>query len=227
MHQSVAVSSVVPLVVAACGSDNKSSNATGSRQRATTGPRQRPAAAHGSGSRPGRAAPGWPSTCRSARHRLAPRSSCSCNGSPRRSSPGTSPPSTRASTKTQASTYRSSRAASTSCRRRCWPTVTPTSPSRGCRRRSPARGRRQHRRHRPDLPALAARLQVSFKDKNITTAEDFKGKKIGNWGFGNEYEIFAALTEGGPRPGQGRHAAAAELRHDRPARRATSTPPRR
>ncbi|MEI8239206.1 MAG: ABC transporter substrate-binding protein [Actinomycetota bacterium] len=38
-------------------------------------------------------------------------------------------------------------------------------------------------------------LQVSFKDKNITTAADFKGKKIGNWGFGNEYEIFAALTK--------------------------------
>ncbi|MFZ4720976.1 MAG: ABC transporter substrate-binding protein, partial [Ilumatobacteraceae bacterium] len=33
-------------------------------------------------------------------------------------------------------------------------------------------------------------LQVSFKDKNITSAADFKGKKIGNWGFGNEYEIF-------------------------------------
>jgi NitT/TauT family transport system substrate-binding protein len=38
-------------------------------------------------------------------------------------------------------------------------------------------------------------LQVSFKEKNITTAADFKGKKIGNWGFGNEYEIFAALTK--------------------------------
>jgi NitT/TauT family transport system substrate-binding protein len=40
-------------------------------------------------------------------------------------------------------------------------------------------------------------LQVSFKDKNITTAADFKGKKIGNWGFGNEFEIFAALTKAG------------------------------
>jgi len=38
-------------------------------------------------------------------------------------------------------------------------------------------------------------LQVSFKDKNITKAADFKGKKIGNWGFGNEYEIFAALSK--------------------------------
>jgi NitT/TauT family transport system substrate-binding protein len=37
-------------------------------------------------------------------------------------------------------------------------------------------------------------LQVSFKDKNITKASDFKGKNIGNWGFGNEFEIFAALS---------------------------------
>ncbi|MFM7649806.1 MAG: ABC transporter substrate-binding protein, partial [Acidimicrobiaceae bacterium] len=43
-------------------------------------------------------------------------------------------------------------------------------------------------------------LQVSFKDKNIKTAADFKGKKIGNWGFGNEFEIFAALTKAGLDP---------------------------
>ena len=43
-------------------------------------------------------------------------------------------------------------------------------------------------------------LQVSFKDKNITKPEDFKGKKIGNWGFGNEYEIFAALGKAGLDP---------------------------
>ncbi|MFM8001323.1 MAG: ABC transporter substrate-binding protein [Actinomycetota bacterium] len=43
-------------------------------------------------------------------------------------------------------------------------------------------------------------LQVSFKDKNIKSAADFKGKKIGNWGFGNEFEIFAALTKAGLDP---------------------------
>ncbi len=43
-------------------------------------------------------------------------------------------------------------------------------------------------------------LQVSFKDKNITGAADFKGKKIGNWGWGNEFEIFAALTKAGLDP---------------------------
>ena len=43
-------------------------------------------------------------------------------------------------------------------------------------------------------------LQVSFKDTNITSAADFAGKKIGNWGFGNEYEIFAALSKDGLDP---------------------------
>ena len=43
-------------------------------------------------------------------------------------------------------------------------------------------------------------LQVSFKDKNILTTADFEGKTIGNWGFGNEFEIFAALTAAGLDP---------------------------
>ncbi|MEY3493650.1 MAG: hypothetical protein RL413_1068 [Actinomycetota bacterium] len=43
-------------------------------------------------------------------------------------------------------------------------------------------------------------LQVSFKDKGITSPADFAGKKIGNWGFGNEFEIFAALTKAGLDP---------------------------
>ena len=38
-------------------------------------------------------------------------------------------------------------------------------------------------------------LQVSFKDKNIATAADLKGKKVGNWGFGNEFELFAGMTK--------------------------------
>jgi NitT/TauT family transport system substrate-binding protein len=43
-------------------------------------------------------------------------------------------------------------------------------------------------------------LQVSFKDRGITTPADFAGKKIGNWGFGNEYEVFAALGAEGLDP---------------------------
>jgi len=38
-------------------------------------------------------------------------------------------------------------------------------------------------------------LQVSFADSGITTPADFAGKTVGNWGFGNEYEIFAALSQ--------------------------------
>ncbi|MGA7756366.1 MAG: ABC transporter substrate-binding protein [Ilumatobacteraceae bacterium] len=43
-------------------------------------------------------------------------------------------------------------------------------------------------------------LQVSFADAGITTPEDFAGKNIGNWGFGNEYELFAAIGEAGLDP---------------------------
>src|SRR5690349_774802 len=44
--------------------------------------------------------------------------------------------------------------------------------------------------------------QVSFKDKNITKAADLKGKKVGNWGFGNEFELFAGMTKAGLDPGK-------------------------
>jgi NitT/TauT family transport system substrate-binding protein len=43
-------------------------------------------------------------------------------------------------------------------------------------------------------------LQVSFADAGITTPADFAGKTVGNWGFGNEYEIFAALAQAGLDP---------------------------
>lgn len=43
-------------------------------------------------------------------------------------------------------------------------------------------------------------LQVSFADAGISTPADFKGKKVGNWGFGNEFEVFAAMTEAGLDP---------------------------
>ncbi len=34
-----------------------------------------------------------------------------------------------------------------------------------------------------------------FAVAGITTPADFAGKNIGNWGFGNEFEIFAALAQ--------------------------------
>ncbi|MEV0733789.1 ABC transporter substrate-binding protein [Polymorphospora sp. NPDC050346] len=44
--------------------------------------------------------------------------------------------------------------------------------------------------------------QVSFADKNIRTPADLKGKKVGNWGFGNEFELFAGMTKAGLDPGR-------------------------
>ncbi len=43
-------------------------------------------------------------------------------------------------------------------------------------------------------------LQVSFADSGITSPADFAGKTIGNWGFGNEYEVFAAIGQAGLDP---------------------------
>ncbi len=40
-------------------------------------------------------------------------------------------------------------------------------------------------------------LEVSFADSGITTPEDWAGKKVGNWGFGNEFELTAAIEKFG------------------------------
>jgi NitT/TauT family transport system substrate-binding protein len=40
-------------------------------------------------------------------------------------------------------------------------------------------------------------LQVSWADSGIASVADFEGKKIGSWGFGNEWEIFAAMADEG------------------------------
>lgn len=40
-------------------------------------------------------------------------------------------------------------------------------------------------------------LQVAWKDSGISEVADFEGKKIGSWGFGNEWEIFAAMAAEG------------------------------
>jgi NitT/TauT family transport system substrate-binding protein len=43
-------------------------------------------------------------------------------------------------------------------------------------------------------------LQVAFADAGIDTAADLEGKNVGNWGFGNEFELFAGITEAGLDP---------------------------
>ncbi len=40
-------------------------------------------------------------------------------------------------------------------------------------------------------------LQVSWADSGISSVADFEGKRIGSWGFGNEWEIFAAMAAEG------------------------------
>ena len=41
----------------------------------------------------------------------------------------------------------------------------------------------------------SATLQVSWADSGIKGPEDLSGKQVGSWGFGNEWELFAGLTE--------------------------------
>ena len=43
-------------------------------------------------------------------------------------------------------------------------------------------------------------LQVAFADSGIATPADLEGKIVGNWGFGNEYELLAGLRSAGLDP---------------------------
>lgn len=40
-------------------------------------------------------------------------------------------------------------------------------------------------------------LEVSFADSGIESPEDWAGKTVGNWGFGNEFELTAAIAQAG------------------------------
>jgi NitT/TauT family transport system substrate-binding protein len=46
----------------------------------------------------------------------------------------------------------------------------------------------------------SATTQISFKSANIKSVADFKGKKIGSWGFGNEFELLAGMRKAGLNP---------------------------
>jgi NitT/TauT family transport system substrate-binding protein len=50
--------------------------------------------------------------------------------------------------------------------------------------------------------ARSGTYQVAWKSSGITSPAQFKGKKIGNWGFGNEFELFAGMTKAGLDPGK-------------------------
>jgi NitT/TauT family transport system substrate-binding protein len=43
----------------------------------------------------------------------------------------------------------------------------------------------------------SATTQISFKNKNITSPADLAGKKVGSWGYGNEWELFAGMQKAG------------------------------
>lgn len=43
----------------------------------------------------------------------------------------------------------------------------------------------------------SATLQVAFADSGIETVADLAGKKVGSWGYGNEWELFAGLNQAG------------------------------
>ncbi len=43
-------------------------------------------------------------------------------------------------------------------------------------------------------------LQIAMKESGITKPTDWKGKKIGTWGFGNEAELYAAMRKVGIDP---------------------------
>lgn len=42
--------------------------------------------------------------------------------------------------------------------------------------------------------------QVSFADSGIAAPADLAGRRVGNWGFGNEFELFAGMTAAGLNP---------------------------
>jgi len=43
----------------------------------------------------------------------------------------------------------------------------------------------------------SATTQISLKDKNITEPAQLAGKKVGSWGYGNEWELFAGMQKSG------------------------------
>ncbi|NNH69381.1 ABC transporter substrate-binding protein [Nocardia uniformis] len=44
--------------------------------------------------------------------------------------------------------------------------------------------------------------QVAFKDAGIAGPADLRGKTVGNWGYGNEFELFAGMTQAGLDPAE-------------------------
>jgi NitT/TauT family transport system substrate-binding protein len=48
-------------------------------------------------------------------------------------------------------------------------------------------------------------LEIAWRDSGIATPADWRGKRVGTWGFGNEPELFAAMRKVGIDPNDPRH----------------------
>ena len=154
------------------------------------------------------------------------RSASSCSGSPRPSSPATSPPGQGLLRGHVPRRRPSSKAASRSSRRHSSPTATSTSPSRGCPRRSPAVRPGRHRRHRPDLPALR-HAAGELRRHGHHLARRLRRQEHRQLGLRQRVRDLRRARGGGPRPGHRRRPSSASSSTWSPCSTARSTPPRR
>ena len=58
----------------------------------------------------------------------------------------------------------------------------------------------EHHRRRAGVPALGHDCRSPSRTRTSPRQRDLKGKKVGNWGFGNEFELFAGMTKAGLDP---------------------------
>ena len=165
----------------------------------------------------GAASAGVASRRAAARPRRRPRSASSCSGSRRLSSRATSPRRSRATTQAESLDVTLLDGGPTSPRRSVGSRPTaPSSRSLGPEGAPGARGGQlRPRRHRADLPALRHAVGVLEGHATSPRPQDFKGKKVGVWDFGNEFEVTAGAQQAGPRPqGDRLHEVHPGLQHD-------------
>ena len=75
----------------------------------------------------------------------------------------------------------------------------PSSASPGVPKCSLHANRARFGQHCPGFPALQPQL-VAWADSGITSVTDWAGKRVGTWGFGSEWEVYAALRQAGIEP---------------------------
>ena len=84
---------------------------------------------------------------------------------------------------------------------RAGPGQRPTTPSRGCPRRWQSREQGAGITDVAQIFQRSGTLQVVVRGQgHHRPPADLEGKKVGNWGFGNEFELFAGMTKAGLDP---------------------------